>query len=571
MGLMPNLSNLNHQNHHRGGYEMALHCLQTYIDRRKQKRKSLQMLTLSGVIRPSHVEVRYTTPLLKAEEQTDFFLDNTVPLTSQPSLLAQFVEFIRPLIVGMRFLRPYLCRGISLLGVRKASHRRSYSNEPSTTTLVVTGKNGYTTMLERVCHRMVESRPAWSATPKQWERERGKGQSHQIMERAVTAFLSDIQTEHRCEMAPVELLAESRHSDGKPDQPSGMDGAVTVLHPRIQDLAERFERKVLPLLIHRPHEVDRGPSDLYGQGLSKGDFDEALRSLLGAGTPLSTSSIQRLKMFFQLEYDAWRKRDLSHLAVVYWWADGLYLKVGVEDHKSALLTIVGTLITGERIVLACDSGKRESKESWLTLLRDLKHRGLVFPRLTVADGRLGVWAALSEIHPSGKGQGCWNRKIAGVLKTLPKDAWPKASERLKAMAYAETQAECERLRDQFVRKYRKTEKKAVETLLRDWERMITFYTFPQAHWRHLRTTNIVVSPFDSVQLRTHASRHYTRVEGAKAIMWKMLRVVEKSWRKLHAPELLPLVASGVPCNDGMVTQSGNFERVMNHQSERTAA
>lgn len=571
MDLTLDRSNRNHQSNHRGGYEMALHHVQTYFDRKRHKRQTLQMLSFSGVIRPSHVELRYTTPLLKAEEQTDFFLDNTVPLVSQSNLLTQFLAFIRPLIVAMRSLRPYLCRGISLLGMRMALRRHSHPGEPSTTALVVTGGNGYAAVLERVCRRMVESRPVWNDTPKQWVRGRSKGQLHQILEGEVTTLLGGVRAEHRCEVAPVDLPTGNQHGCGQPDQFSGTGGTVTVLRPRILDLAERFERKVLPLLTRQPQEVGSTPPDLYMQRLSTGDFDGALQHLLGEGAPLPASSIQRLKIFFQLEYDAWRKRDLSHLAVAYWWADGLYVKAGIEDHKSALLTIVGTLITGERIVLACDSGKRESKESWLKLLRDLKHRGLTFPRLTVADGRLGLWSALDELHPSGEQQGCWNRKIASVLKTLPKAARPKASELLKAMAYAETQTECERRRDKFVRKYRTTEVKAVETLLRNWERMVTFYGFPREHWRHLRTTNIVISPFDSVQLRTNSSRRYKRIEGAKALIWKMLRVAEKSWRRLHAPELLPLVSSNVTFKDGVMTQSETFAKAVTHQSEKTAA
>ena len=119
--------------------------------------------------------------------------------------------------------------------------------------------------------------------------------------------------------------------------------------------------------------------------------------------------------------------------------------------------------------------------------------------------------------------------------------------------------------------YRKTEDKAVKTLLRDWERMVTFYAFPQEHWRHIRTTNVVVSPFDSAQLRTTASRHYKRIEGAKAIMWKMLQVAEKSWKRLHAPELLAMVSSNVTFKDGVMTQSDSFAKSVNRHSERTAA
>lgn len=571
MGLIPRFLHLNHQSNHRGGYEMALHYVRTYVTRQRHRRQTLQMLSNSGVIRPSHVEVRYTTPLLKAEEQTDFFLDNTIPLASHSSLLTEFIESIRPLIVGMRSLRPYLSRAISSLGIGLTSGRRSHSGEPSTTALVVTGGNAYTAMLERVCHGMVQSRPVGNDTSKQWVRGRSKGQLHQILEGEGPTYLRGVQTGHRCDVAPVDVPTGIRQGCGKPDQSPMTGGTVTVLRPKIVDLAKRFERKILPLLTRRPREVGRIPSGQDVQGLATEDFDGALHNLLSEGAPLPAGSIQRLKMFFQLEYDAWRKRDLSHLAVAYWWADGVYVKAGIENDKSALLTIVGTLMTGERILLACDSGKRESKESWLTLLRDLKHRGLTFPRLTVADERLGLWAALDEIHPSGAQQGCWNRKIATVLKTLPKEARPKAREQLKAMAQAETQVECEKRRDKFVRTYRKTEEKAVKTLLLDWERMVTFYVFPQEHWRHIRTTNIIVSPFDSAQLRTTASRHYKRIEGAKAIMWKILLVAEKSWKRLHAPELLPLVSSHVTFKDGVMAQSESFAKAVTHQSEKTAA
>lgn len=426
-------------------------------------------------------------------------------------------------------------------------------------------------MSERTSHGVVESSAVCYDTLEQWARGKIQAQLQQLLEEEVTTFLGRARHERRGTRSPVDPPAGSRNGYGKPRQFSMMNGTVTVRRPRVRDLAERFESMVLPLFTRRTREVGTMLPELYLHGLSTGDFDLALRGLLGAGAPLSASSIQRLKARFELEYEAWKTRDQSALDVVYWWADGLYVKAGIEDRKCALLTIVGALTTGEKVGLACESGERESKESWLKLLRDLKNRGLTFPRLTVADGHLGLWAALGEIHPTGEEQRCWNHKITNVLDDLPKKAQPKAGEMLKAMPYAETQAECERRRDEFVRTYRRTEGKAGDTLLRDWERMVTFYVFPQEHWRHLRTTNIVESPFSSVRLRTDASRRYKRVEGAKAIIWKMLQIAEKSWRKLNAPELLPLVASGVMFSDGVMTKSGGIESDVNHQPQRTAA
>ena len=59
---------------------------------------------------------------------------------------------------------------------------------------------------------------------------------------------------------------------------------------------------------------------------------------------------------------------------------------------------------------------------------------------------------------------------------------------------------------------------AFETLERDWDRMVTFYDFPREHWRHLRTTNPVESPFAALRLRTDAAKRYKRVDRAIAVI-----------------------------------------------------
>jgi putative transposase len=430
---------------------------------------------------------------------------------------------------------------------------------------------GYATMKKRTSTDAIESSTVCYATLEQWARGQIQVQLQQLLEEEVTTFLGRAPYARRGTVSPIDPLPGNRNGYGKPRAFSMLNGTVMVRRPRVRDLTDRFESKVLPLFTRRTQEVGTLLPELYLHGLSSGDFELALRGLLGEGAPLSASSLQRLKARFELEYETWAKRDLSDLRIVYWWADGLYVKAGIADRKRALLTIVGALSTGEKIVLACEGGERESKESWLKILRDLKHRGLTFPRLTVADGHLGIWAAVGEIHSSGAEQRCWNHKITNVLNDLPKRVQPQAAELLKAMPYAETKAECEQRRDEFVQTYRRTEKNAVDTLLRDWDRMVTFYAFPQEHWIHLRTTNIVESPFASVRLRTDASRRYKRVEGAQAIIWKMLRVAEQSWRKLNAPELLPLVASGVPFNDGRITKADRVNSDRHNQSERTAA
>ncbi|MDW8008467.1 MAG: transposase [Chloroflexota bacterium] len=92
---------------------------------------------------------------------------------------------------------------------------------------------------------------------------------------------------------------------------------------------------------------------------------------------------------------------------------------------------------------------------------------------------------------------------------------------------------------------------AAETLGRDWERMVTFYRYPREHWRHIRTTNVVESPFAALRLRTDAAKRFKRVDRATAVIWKMLMVAQQRFRRLNAPDLLAKVYAGVNYQDGI--------------------
>jgi len=133
----------------------------------------------------------------------------------------------------------------------------------------------------------------------------------------------------------------------------------------------------------------------------------------------------------------------------------------------------------------------------------------------------------------------------------PKKHQVEARTLLCAMPYAETQAACEALRTQFSTCYQQLAPKAVERLADDWERLVTFYQFPREHWPHLRTTNVVESPFATVRLRTTAAKRFKKVENATALIWKILQVAESTFRRLKGAELLPEVYRGVQYRDGV--------------------
>src|SRR5882724_7367546 len=378
---------------------------------------------------------------------------------------------------------------------------------------------------------------------------------HRLLEEEVGGLLGRGRYERR---EAVDPAVGYRNGFGKPRRVSLSSGTLTVRRPRVRGLAARFESRLLPLFKRRTEEVGGLLPELYLHGLAHGDFDLALRGLLGTAAPLSAASIARLKAGWQTEYETWRRRRLDELEPVYVWADGIYVKAGLEKDKATMLVLIAALRDGRKVVLAVESGYRESTESWAALLRDLKARGLRAPRLVIADGHLGIWGAVATVFPEVEEQRCWNHRIVNVLDTLPQKLQGEGRALLAKIPYAETREEAERQKGAFQAwATRKGVPAAGRRLAADWGRLVTFYAFPKEHWKHLRTTNVVESPFAAVRLRTAAANRFKKVENATAVIWKTLLVAEQCFRRLDAPELLPQVAEGVIYVDGVREKRGN--------------
>ena len=395
--------------------------------------------------------------------------------------------------------------------------------------------------------------PSWE-TLEEFARQGVQQLLQRILEEEVTQLLGRAPSERRGK--GVDAPRGYRNGYGKPRQLTLSNGTITVHRVRVRGLEERFVSRVLPLFQRRTREVNQAIPELYLHGLAEGDFEMALHGLLGNGAPLSPGSVARLKTAWQAEYDTWCQRPLGHLDVVYLWVDGIYVKAGLEKEKAALLTVIAALRDGRKVVLAVTPGQRESTESWSALLRDLKQRGLNCPKLVIGDGHLGIWGALTNVFPEAKEQRCWNHRIINVLDKLPKKQQAQARVLLTRIPYADTQEQAEKLKRAFQLWCRKRGLQAAGELLdQDWERMMTFYSFPQEHWQHLRTTNIVESPFAAVRLRTNAAKRYKKVANATAVIWKTLQIAERHFRNLTAPDRLAEVADGATFVNGKRVQN----------------
>ena len=330
-------------------------------------------------------------------------------------------------------------------------------------------------------------------------------------------------------------------------------GSIKIKAPRVHDRRpeQRFASRILPPYMRRSGRLTEVLPILYLRGLSTGDFSEALEVLLGPeAAGFSATTITRLLRVWQEEYRVWRNRSLAKKPYVYIWADGVYFNIRLDEDRLACLAIVGVLPDGRKEMIALEDGYRESTESWASLLRDLKRRGLVAPMLAIADGNLGFWAALREVFPETLEQRCWKHKVANVLDKLPKRLQAKAKDAVHDIMYAADREAGLVEIALFSQEYGARYPKAVETLSKDQDQLLTFFDFPAEHWIHLRTTNPIESTFATVKARTRKTKGAGSRKAGLAMAFKLLLAGQKRWRRVNAPHLVALVKAGVEFPNG---------------------
>ena len=350
-----------------------------------------------------------------------------------------------------------------------------------------------------------------------------------------------------------------RNGKGRARKVTMGSGTIEVKAPRVNDKRvdedgqrQKFTSKILPPYMRRSPKVAEVLPILYLRGLSTGDFREALPVLLGEDAAgLSPTAITRLTATWETEYRAFRQRDLSDRDYVYVWADGVHFNIRLEDDRLCTLVLIGVRPDGTKELIAVEDGYRESTDSWATLLRDLARRGMRAPVVAVGDGALGFWAAARDVWPETRAQRDWCHKMANVLDKLPKRLQPKAKRLLREIMYADTRDHAEEGIERFAADYGAKHPKAVETLRKDQDALLTHFDFPAEHWRHLRTTNVIESPFATVRLRQRVTKGAGSRTKGLLMAFKLLDMAQARWRKITGAELLPLVRAGVEFVDGV--------------------
>ncbi len=290
-------------------------------------------------------------------------------------------------------------------------------------------------------------------------------------------------------------------------------------------LFERYQR--------RQAELDEAICDMFVQGVSTVRVGEVLETL--NGNKPSPSTVSRVFHGLEEEFESWKKRPLA-TEYAYAFADGTYFNViyDGESHKMPILAVIGIKLDGQREVLAFSVGERENQIAWEQLLDDLKGRGVQSVGLWITDGLQAMLNAVEAKFSQSPRQRCVKHKMENVLSYIPKKQREQVRPELRAIFYQQSRQQADQEVAAFCEKYTQIYPTAVACLNRDLEACLSFYAFPEAHWKTIRTTNVIERLFGEVKKRSRKMAAAFRNENSCLLMFYAV-VRSLKFRKISMP------------------------------------
>ena len=319
-------------------------------------------------------------------------------------------------------------------------------------------------------------------------------------------------------------------------------GSFPVEVPKITGADAPFSIKSIRAYRRSSELILKAIPLLYAEGLSTRDFERALKPFWKEAG-LSRSSISRANKQLSAEFETWRRRDLSHLKVLYLFLDGVNERVRFGScEKEGVLVAHAILEDGSRELLALELGPRETEDAWRELLQGLASRGLRQPKLVVSDGAPGLIKAVKEVWKGVPRQRCAAHKTRNVLGRVPRKHEKRVKRELVKIFHASGLDAATRAAGAFFRKFRDEFPTACEVLAKDIDDCLTFYCFPETHWKRIRTSNVIERAFKEVRRRTKVVGRFPNERSAMTLIWASIEHDRLKWRGIHVDETMLRVA-----------------------------
>lgn len=253
-----------------------------------------------------------------------------------------------------------------------------------------------------------------------------------------------------------------------------------------------WQSKLVPRYERRMEEVNEAVVASYLSGGNTRQLKGALRPLL-KNAPLSKSAVSRVVGSIKTDFDAWRQESLADLNVPYLYLDAIALRIrsGRKVTSLPVLAAVGVLADGTKRLVSLEACGSESSEAWKGFLDQMVERGLRAPLLCIVDGNAGLVKAVALVFREAKVQRCAVHKLRNILRKAPKHAEEEIKADYHRIIYAKSEAKAREAYAAFEKKWAKPCPGVVASLREGGEELLTYFAFPKAQWKTLRTTNVI--------------------------------------------------------------------------------
>ena len=240
--------------------------------------------------------------------------------------------------------------------------------------------------------------------------------------------------------------------------------------------------------------------------------------------------------------EVWRTRSLADADAVYLYIDAFALRVRSAGQvvSAPILGVVGVRSDGGKHLLALELCGGESFTAWKGCLDDLGARGLRPPVLAIIDGNAGLRRAVGEVWPRAGVQRCCVHKLRNLERKAPKHALAEIREDFHRIVYAASGEAARIAYAAFERTWAKRCPGVLTSLREGGDELLTFFAFPKAQWKTLRTTNTIERLHEEFRRRVKTQGSLPSEDAALVLLFSLvasgqikLRRID-GWRKIAA-------------------------------------
>ena len=307
-------------------------------------------------------------------------------------------------------------------------------------------------------------------------------------------------------------------------------GEMELSIPR--DRAGEFEPILVPKHQRRLAGLDEKILAMYARGNSTRDISAQLEELYGA--KVSASLISEVTDAVSDEVKAWQSRPLDEVfPIVY--LDALYVNIKVNGRvsKRAVYVALGINPEGNKELLGLWIGEaeREGAKFWLSVLTDLKNRGLKDILIACCDGLKGFPQAIEAVYPETQVQLCIVHLIRNSLRHVNWKDSKAVAAALKPIYQAATLDEAQSALDEFAEAWDEQYPGISQIWIRHWENIIPIFDYPMAIRKVIYTTNAIESVNRSLRKVIKTKAVFPDEESVFKLMYLAMNNISKRWKR----------------------------------------